>query len=213
MFGGVGFGMAWWLFTVPRPFVRPGHPHPGPLPPSGRGGIVVDGGFGWCLGRWFWDGVVVGCHAPPVCPPRSPSPWPSPAERERGFPFLPSRPSLGSRFRGMGLSGGFCLGSLCFCEGALGRFETFPYIRGAWAVHERPLRGAGHERSIRDSMPPCEVASLSSRPPFSPLGSEKREGRMGTCPLSPRKVTVVVALPSVDVVAESSDAGTRPGYR
>ena len=35
------------------------------------------------------------------------------------------------------------VGSLCFCEGVLGRFETFPYIRGAWAVHERPLRGAG----------------------------------------------------------------------
>ena len=89
-----------------------------------------------CLGRWFWDGVVVGCDAPPFCPPRSPSPWPSPAERERGFSFLPSRPSLGSRFRGMGLRVVVLVwGVFMFCEGAL------RFLRGAWAVHERPVRG------------------------------------------------------------------------
>ena len=26
-----------WLVAMPRPFVRPGHPRPDPLPPSGRG--------------------------------------------------------------------------------------------------------------------------------------------------------------------------------
>ena len=86
--------MAWWLVAVPRSFVRPGRPRPGPLP------------------------LLLGVLG------------------ERGFPFLPSRPPLGSRFRGMGSSGGSGLGSLSFCEGVL------RFLRGAWAVHERPLRGA-----------------------------------------------------------------------
>ena len=30
-------GVRWWFFTVPHPFVRPGHPHLSPLPPRGRG--------------------------------------------------------------------------------------------------------------------------------------------------------------------------------
>ena len=34
------------------------------------------------------------------------------------------------------VDGGFCLGSLYFCEGAL------RFLRGGWAVHERPLRVA-----------------------------------------------------------------------
>ncbi len=51
-------GLRWWLFGVPHPFVRPGHPHPGPLPPSGRGNVLIVGdGFSWGLGRWG-DGLV-----------------------------------------------------------------------------------------------------------------------------------------------------------
>ena len=134
---------------MPRPFVRPGHPYPGPLPlllgvlgergfpflPSRPSlgsrfrGMGLSGGFVWgvfvfakvcwagfkpaptfaVLGPFTngpygwrslcWVGVLVVYRTPPFCPPRSPSPWPSPAERERGFPFLPSRPSLGSRVR------------------------------------------------------------------------------------------------------------------
>ncbi len=34
-FGG-GWSIRWWCFALPRPFV-PGHPHPDPLPLSGRG--------------------------------------------------------------------------------------------------------------------------------------------------------------------------------
>ena len=33
--------MGFWLLGVPLPFVRPGHPHPSPLPPSGRGEMVL----------------------------------------------------------------------------------------------------------------------------------------------------------------------------
>ena len=45
------FGSEGWLFGAPRPFVRPGHPHPDPLPLSGRGDVfLVDGGFSWGLG-------------------------------------------------------------------------------------------------------------------------------------------------------------------
>ncbi len=32
----------------------------------------------------FWVALLVVWGAPPFCPPRLPSPWPSPAERERG---------------------------------------------------------------------------------------------------------------------------------
>ena len=37
--GCLGFwaGLRCWLFGVPLSFVLPGNPHPGPLPPSGRG--------------------------------------------------------------------------------------------------------------------------------------------------------------------------------
>ena len=37
------------------------------------------GGSKW----WLTIGLVVFYRTPPLCPPRSPSPWPSPAERER----------------------------------------------------------------------------------------------------------------------------------
>ncbi len=58
-------GIWCWLFGVPRPFVRPGHPHPSPLPPSGRGdpafaGMTQLGVFkrlAWCsggVGRAIW---------------------------------------------------------------------------------------------------------------------------------------------------------------
>ena len=36
----------------PPPFA-PGHPHPGPLPLSGRGDVFLVGdGFSWCFGRF-----------------------------------------------------------------------------------------------------------------------------------------------------------------
>ena len=35
---------------------------------------------------WLRIALVVFYRTPPICPPRSPSPWPSPAERERGYP-------------------------------------------------------------------------------------------------------------------------------
>ncbi len=38
----------------------------------------------WLFGVLGWVALLVVWGAPPVCPPRSPSPWPSPAERERG---------------------------------------------------------------------------------------------------------------------------------
>ena len=38
----------------------------------------------WLLGVGGWVALLVVGGAPPVCLPRSPSPWPSPAERERG---------------------------------------------------------------------------------------------------------------------------------
>ena len=48
---GKDFKDGFWLFGVPLPFVRPGCPHPGPLPLSGRGDTsVVDGGSSWCFG-------------------------------------------------------------------------------------------------------------------------------------------------------------------
>ncbi len=40
-------------------------------------GVVLFGGLGWIALLVVWG-------APPFCPPRLPSPWPSPAERERG---------------------------------------------------------------------------------------------------------------------------------
>ncbi len=40
------------------PPFRPGRPHPGPLPLSGRGDVcIVGGGFGWCLGG-VWECVI-----------------------------------------------------------------------------------------------------------------------------------------------------------
>ena len=42
----------------------------------------------WMMVLWLF-GLVVFCRTPPVCPPRSPSPWPSPAERERGYVLSP----------------------------------------------------------------------------------------------------------------------------
>ncbi len=38
--GGLVCCLGRWLFAVPHPFVRPGHPHPGPLPLSGRGETI-----------------------------------------------------------------------------------------------------------------------------------------------------------------------------
>ena len=38
----------------------------------------------------FGDMLVVFCRTPPFCPPRSPSPCPSPAERERGCVTRPA---------------------------------------------------------------------------------------------------------------------------
>ena len=88
--------MAWWLVAMPRPFVRPGHTHPDPLPPRGRGD--------------------------------SPS----------------SPPVLGSRFRGMGLSGGFCLGSLSFCEGRFASFAVLgPFTNGPYGVRSCFWLGGG----------------------------------------------------------------------
>ena len=82
---------------------------------SRRGAVVV-------------GGVLLAPHLP------SPSPRPSPAERERGFCWWLMAVLVGDQ--GCGRAGGFGLGSLSFCEGAL------RFLRGAWAVHERPLRVA-----------------------------------------------------------------------
>ena len=39
----------------PLPFA-PGHPHPGPLPLSGRGDLFIAGdGFSWRKRLWEWD--------------------------------------------------------------------------------------------------------------------------------------------------------------
>ena len=46
---------------------------------------------------WFVDWVLIDCGTPPVCPPRSPSTWPSPPMGRGETAAL--RP-LGSRFRG-----------------------------------------------------------------------------------------------------------------
>ena len=93
-----------------------------------------------CLGRWFWDGVVVGCRAPPFCPPRSPSPWPSPAVvgcfGGEGIPLPPLPSILGFPLSGDGVEWWFLLGESLFLRRAL------RFLRGARAVHERPLRGA-----------------------------------------------------------------------
>ncbi len=40
-------GLRCWLFGVPLPFVRPGRPHPGPLPLSGRGDETARFAFLW----------------------------------------------------------------------------------------------------------------------------------------------------------------------
>ena len=62
-------------------------------------GVAVPLCLNWDFWDWgdLWDFVVADEEglrwvallfvwvAPPVCPPRLPSPWPSPAERERGF--------------------------------------------------------------------------------------------------------------------------------
>ena len=94
--------MGWWLFAMPRPFVRPGHPHPGPLP------------------------LLLGVLG------------------ERGFPFLLSRPSLGSRFRGMGLSGGLRVGKSLFLR------RTLRFLRDARAVL---LLGVLGERGVCSNGP------------------------------------------------------------
>ncbi len=74
----------------------------------------------------------LGC-APPVCPPRLPSPWPSPAERERGCAFGARCGkvcfSLDPRVRGDdgGLAGMTCEGpplGFWFCGGDVG-LEAF----------------------------------------------------------------------------------------
>ncbi len=57
-------GLRWvalLVVWVPRPFVRPGHPHPGPLPLSGRGDVFLVGdGFSWRKRLWG-ECVVGGC--------------------------------------------------------------------------------------------------------------------------------------------------------
>ena len=97
----------------------------------------------------FWDsGVVVWGFAVresfwPLLP--GPSHRPSPAERERGFCWWLM--AVFSWWLGCGVMGWFWVGSLSFCEGAL------RFLRGAWAVHERPLRGGGsgvHEEGLWD---------------------------------------------------------------
>ena len=71
-----------------------------------------------CLGRWFWDGVVVVCHAPPFCPPRSPSPWPSPdvvgCFGGEGIPLPPLPSILGFPLSGDGVEWWFLFGESFF---------------------------------------------------------------------------------------------------
>ena len=67
-----------------RPLPSP-CPHPRPLSRwAGEGGIAEFPNIGR-LTWWSKCSLVVVHRTPPVCPPRSPSPCPSPAERERGF--------------------------------------------------------------------------------------------------------------------------------
>ena len=80
-----GFALVASFWPLPSP-----GPHPGPLPPSGRGGLLVaGGGFNW------WSGVC-------------------------------------------GMAGWFLFGGSLFLRRAL------RFLRGGWAVLERPLRGGGH---------------------------------------------------------------------
>ena len=81
----------------------------------------------WMSGLWW------GSPSGPSLP-LALTPGPSPAQRERG--------DVSIAWNGFGWCLGgwrewwFLRGSLSFCEGAL------RFLRGAWAVHERPLRGA-----------------------------------------------------------------------
>ena len=66
------------------------------------------------------------------------------------------------------MAGSFGLGSRYFCEGAL------RFLRGGWAVHERPLRGGGsgvREGPVRDGglFAGCGVGIRSPSSPAPPL--------------------------------------------
>ena len=121
-------------------------------------------------------------------------------------PWIPAVAGMTRVSRGMGLSGGFGLGSLCFCEGAL------RFLRGAWAVHERPLRGAFSFLVgvvvVYRAPPFCPPRSPSPWP--SPAERERGFPFLSSRPLHPPLTSLRLFAPPYAEAKGAGGSQTRP---